>query len=260
MQPNCAGGKKLQALGKASVKLTVLALDVTNAEACAAVIDSIVEEHGRIDVLVNNAGIGGSLLSLEVGPTRPTTLAPSVWRVATLCRDIGRCGWISHWSEYRLQCTVGRGRAGGTWCLGGGVPATGVYVCTTLPPLCRRSFLHSHAYALHVLRLQDMPIEGFRALMETNFLAPVRLMQLVLPAMRSRQSGCIINVSSITGLFSMPCQSSYCASKHALEAATESLAMEVSQFGIRVKLVRPSGLPLRIARVPPPSPLPHCTD
>jgi hypothetical protein len=119
MQPNCAGGKKLQALGQASVKLTVLALDVTNAEACAAVIDSIVEEHGRIDVLVNNAGIGGSLLSLEVGPTRPTTLAPSVWRVATLCRDIGRCGWISHWSEYRLQCTVGRGRAGGTWCLGG---------------------------------------------------------------------------------------------------------------------------------------------
>lgn len=74
--------------------------------------------------------------------------------------------------------------------------------------------------------------------METNLIAPVRLMQLVLPGMRARKAGSIVNVSSITGLYAMPTQSSYCASKFALEGATEALAVEVAGFGIQVKLVR----------------------
>jgi NAD(P)-dependent dehydrogenase (short-subunit alcohol dehydrogenase family) len=66
-----------------------------------------------------------------------------------------------------------------------------------------------------------------------------RVARAVLPGMRQRGSGVIVNVSSLGGIFGLPFQSFYSASKFALEGWTESLRYEVSPFGIRVVLVEP---------------------
>ena len=75
--------------------------------------------------------------------------------------------------------------------------------------------------------------------METNYFGAVRCVKEVLPRMRKRGSGCIINVTSVAGRVAFPATSAYCASKFALEAFTESLAQEVKGYGIKVALVEP---------------------
>ena len=86
---------------------------------------------------------------------------------------------------------------------------------------------------------EETSVDTFRAVMETNFHGVVRCIQAVLPGMRARRSGCIVNVSSLTGRVPSSGASAYCASKAALEAATECLAAEVSAFDVRVALVEP---------------------
>jgi NAD(P)-dependent dehydrogenase (short-subunit alcohol dehydrogenase family) len=63
--------------------------------------------------------------------------------------------------------------------------------------------------------------------------------EAVVPQMRQRRSGTIINISSVAGSFSQPPMTAYCASKWALEALTESLACEMKTFGVRVAMVKP---------------------
>lgn len=75
--------------------------------------------------------------------------------------------------------------------------------------------------------------------MATNYLGPMGLIRLVLPNMRIRGRGKIINVSSVSGMLSMPTMGSYSASKHALEGACESLWYEAKPYGIDVCLVQP---------------------
>ena len=75
--------------------------------------------------------------------------------------------------------------------------------------------------------------------MDVNFMGPFRVARAVLPGMRQRQSGVIVNVSSLGGLFGLPFQGFYSASKFAMEGWTESLRFEVKPFGIRVVLVEP---------------------
>lgn len=72
-----------------------------------------------------------------------------------------------------------------------------------------------------------------------NYFGPMELIRLVLPAMRERRDGRIINVSSVGGMMAMPTMALYSASKFALEGATEALWYEVRPFGIRVSLVQP---------------------
>ena len=81
--------------------------------------------------------------------------------------------------------------------------------------------------------------EEFRRELETNFVGPLALIRLVLPAMRRRSSGRIINVSSVGGMMAMPTMASYSASKFALEGATESLWYEMRPWNIRVSLIQP---------------------
>ncbi|MCC5861894.1 MAG: SDR family oxidoreductase [Gammaproteobacteria bacterium] len=87
--------------------------------------------------------------------------------------------------------------------------------------------------------IEDLAMDDFKASMETNYLGAVRCIKAVLPAMREKQSGCIVNVTSITGRLANSPFSAYAASKFALEALSECLAQEVAPFGIRVAIVEP---------------------
>ncbi|MFE0155929.1 oxidoreductase [Nonomuraea sp. NPDC059007] len=86
---------------------------------------------------------------------------------------------------------------------------------------------------------EDTPLEMARDAFEVNVFAPARLVQLVLPHMRRRRSGTIVNVSSIGGELALPLGAWYYASKHALEAFSDTLRMETRQFGIEVVVIQP---------------------
>ncbi len=87
--------------------------------------------------------------------------------------------------------------------------------------------------------VETYPEDEHRRLFETNYWGPVRLTQAVLPGMRARGRGAIVNVSSILGRVAAINQAAYCASKFAIEAFSESLALEVAPFGIRVAIIEP---------------------
>ncbi len=128
--------------------ITVVPMDVTSAASCDAAF-TVVRQSGPIDVLVNNAGIGGAT---------PLELTPE----------------------------------------------------------------HEH-----------------RAIFETNYFGAVRCVQAVLPEMRERRRGTIVNVTSMEGLVAMPNQIPYSATKWALECLGEALAHEVFRFNIRVVNIEP---------------------
>jgi len=86
---------------------------------------------------------------------------------------------------------------------------------------------------------EETPIELYAEVMDVNLHGTIRCVQAVLPQMRERGSGCIINVSSIAGVIAAIAQSPYVASKWAVEGLTEGLAQEVAPFGIRVALIEP---------------------
>ena len=109
--------------------------------------------------------------------------------------------------------------------------------------------------------VEELPLEDFRAVMETNYFGPIRCIQAVIPAMRRRRSGCIINVASIAGRIASSPFAPYTASKFALEALSEALAQEVKPFNVRVAIVEPGIIDTPMARhlgvVQSPSPYPH---
>src|SRR5882724_10399222 len=84
--------------------------------------------------------------------------------------------------------------------------------------------------------LELTPEAEHRAMFEANYWGPIRLIRAVLPGMRERRTGCIVNVTSIAGRVATPNQIAYSASKHAL---AEALAHEVAAFGIRVAIIEP---------------------
>ena len=78
-----------------------------------------------------------------------------------------------------------------------------------------------------------------RAMFEANFFGLAAMTKAVLPGMRARHSGCIVNISSIGGLASFPATGYYHATKYAVEGLSESLALEVAPLGIKVVIVEP---------------------
>jgi NAD(P)-dependent dehydrogenase (short-subunit alcohol dehydrogenase family) len=130
-------------------RVTPLQLDVTDADRIAAAVAEVLDRHGRIDVLVNNAGRG------VIGAVEETTN------------------------------------------------------------------------------------DELRDLMELHFFGPAALTRAVLPHMRERGSGAIVQMSSMGGRFTFPGAGAYSATKFALEGWSEALAKEVDQFGIRVLIVEP---------------------
>ena len=96
--------------------------------------------------------------------------------------------------------------------------------------------------------VEELDLAEFKAVMETNYFGAIRCMQAVLPSMRTRGTGCIINVTSVAGRISTSPLGPYAASKFALEAISEALAQEVKALGIRVAIVEPGIIDTDMAR------------
>jgi NAD(P)-dependent dehydrogenase (short-subunit alcohol dehydrogenase family) len=158
------GGEELRAIAEREhLPLRIAALDVDSDESVRAAFAGILAEEGRIDVLVNNAGIG----------------------------------------------------AGGA--------------------------------------IEETPIAAFRAVMETNYFGALRCVQAVVPGMRERRSGCIVNITSVAGRFASAPQAAYSSSKFALEALSECLAQEMKAFNVRVAILEPGVIATPIfGKVQPP--------
>ncbi|NEA38769.1 SDR family NAD(P)-dependent oxidoreductase [Streptomyces sp. SID11385] len=101
------------------------------------------------------------------------------------------------------------------------------------------TLINNAAYSLNGT-IGETPMDEVRSQFETNVFGLCRLTQLVLPGMRARGSGRVIMMSSIFGQFATPGRGYYQATKHALEAISDSLRLEVDGFGIKVVLVEPS--------------------
>lgn len=87
--------------------------------------------------------------------------------------------------------------------------------------------------------LEEASMDWAQVQFEVNYFGVARVTQAVLPHMREARSGLIINVSSIVGQVSGAFMGHYCASKHALDAFTHALRMEVEPFGLHVTMVQP---------------------
>jgi short-subunit dehydrogenase len=90
--------------------------------------------------------------------------------------------------------------------------------------------------------MEDVPISEAKYQFEVNLFGLARLTQLLLPTMRTQHSGRIINVSSIGGSFGEPHGAWYHATKYALEGLSDSLRMELKQFGIEVVIIKPGAI------------------
>jgi NAD(P)-dependent dehydrogenase (short-subunit alcohol dehydrogenase family) len=99
-----------------------------------------------------------------------------------------------------------------------------------------------------------IPIGVFRQIMETNFFGALRCIKAVVPSMREKKSGCIVNITSVAGQFGMSPQGPYAASKWALEGLTECLAQELRPFNVRVAMVEPGVIETPMTTKPRPMP------
>ncbi|NMH71591.1 SDR family oxidoreductase [Bacillus sp. RO2] len=93
---------------------------------------------------------------------------------------------------------------------------------------------------------EELRMEEYQFQLETNLLGVMRVTNHVLPKMRKKGNGRIINISSISGLIGFPGLSPYVSSKYALEGYSESLRLEVKKFGIDVVLVEPGSFQTNI--------------
>lgn len=114
--------------------------------------------------------------------------------------------------------------------------------------------LINNAGILSINALEDESMAMIQAVMNTNFFGPMRCMKAVIPAMRERRQGLIINLSSIAGRMAVFSHSAYGPSKFALEAASEVAAQELAPFGVRVALVEPGiiATDMAVANLPQP--------
>jgi short-subunit dehydrogenase len=133
-------------------------------------------------------------------------------------------------------------------------------VLNTMAGFQRIDVLVNNAGVVSGGRLDEIPMEDIGRMVGVNVWAPMRLAQLVLPHMRARRSGTIVNLSSVAGRMGLPYYSVYCASKYAMRGFSEALRREVTTDGVHVTAVYPGptatdlmegvetdGLPLSVA-------------
>ena len=109
--------------------------------------------------------------------------------------------------------------------------------------------------------VEETALARFREVMETNFFGGLRCIKAVIPGMRERRQGCIVNITSISGRMALAPQAAYSASKFAFEALSECLAQEMTAFNVRVAIIEPGVIatPIFSKAKPAPanSPYPH---
>ncbi len=98
--------------------------------------------------------------------------------------------------------------------------------------------------------IENVSMEEVRQVFETNFFGTVALIKAVLPGMRERRAGRIINVGSIAGRIANPGTPIYIASKYAVEGLSDSLRYEVHPFGITVSIIEPGAFPTAMTKAP----------
>ncbi len=87
--------------------------------------------------------------------------------------------------------------------------------------------------------VEEAPVERYAEVMNVNLFGALRCLKAVLPGMRQRRTGNIVNITSVAGRFASPAQAPYVASKWAFEGVSEELAHELAPFGIRVAIIEP---------------------
>ena len=87
--------------------------------------------------------------------------------------------------------------------------------------------------------VEEASIERYAEVMNVNLYGALRCLKEVLPGMRQRRSGTIVNITSVAGRFASSAQAPYVASKWAFEGVSEELAFELAPFGIRVAIIEP---------------------
>src|ERR1700681_4619640 len=87
--------------------------------------------------------------------------------------------------------------------------------------------------------IEKVPLDEVRRMFETNFFGAARMIQALVPGMRERGGGAVVNVTSTAGIAAPPLGGYYAASKFALEALSEALHLEIGHFGVRVLVIEP---------------------
>jgi NAD(P)-dependent dehydrogenase (short-subunit alcohol dehydrogenase family) len=90
--------------------------------------------------------------------------------------------------------------------------------------------------------VESFPLDELRRLYETNVFGAVSMMQAFAPSMRARGAGTIVNVSSVAGRVVPPLMGAYSSTKFALEALSEAAALELSRFGVRIRVIQPGAV------------------
>jgi len=96
--------------------------------------------------------------------------------------------------------------------------------------------------------VEDMSIEEMKAQYETNVFGVFRVTKAVLPHMRKRHGGSIVNISSMAGRIALPLYSAYVSTKFAVEGLSESMAYELEPFGIKVAIIEPGAIKTNFRR------------
>lgn len=87
--------------------------------------------------------------------------------------------------------------------------------------------------------VEETPIDTYAEVMNVDLYGQLRCLKAVLPSMRQRRSGAVVNITSVAGRIAALAQAPYVASKWALEGVSEQVAHEVARFGIRVAIIEP---------------------
>ena len=124
----------------------------------------------------------------------------------------------------------------------------GPFVRSVVARTGRLDVLVNNAGMLTVGAFEDHGEADLRRVMETNFFGPALLTRTVLPVMRRQRDGCVIMVSSLSGIAGRAGDAPYTASKFALEGLTEALRHEVARWNIRTALVEPGRYPTNMFR------------
>ncbi|HET8706455.1 MAG TPA: SDR family oxidoreductase [Pseudomonadales bacterium] len=90
--------------------------------------------------------------------------------------------------------------------------------------------------------LAELPLEQFRAQLETNLVAPLGVIQAFVPLLRKAKPALVVNMGSVSGILATPFSGAYCASKAGLHLLSDALRMELKPFGIDVMVVQPGAI------------------